>query len=307
MADYRLPAELWAIIFEYACTDTGATGRALSLTCVHFRELARRVRLQCVAVVGAHQIVTFEAYLRTLPPDERQVRHIFISSCPQTLSPDAPTAHTHVCRMPNSSGYYAVIEAYRSLLELVAPTLLTCYFSHSIARLSHLLPVSMPHLKSLVLHGPKPTWFVRSTQRFPELQRLIFAGFCDYAPESIDDLWAAAPAVECLYLALKYPTRHLVTDLRASLRRRPRDTHSLRWRVRAGVSGEESLSPMPGNVQLITIQVGERPPHGDLAICHMNVLRALQQLADEDPRLVIEEPKACIHHTDTELDWLANY
>ncbi|KAL1738470.1 hypothetical protein HDZ31DRAFT_78338, partial [Schizophyllum fasciatum] len=105
MSDYRLPPELWTIIFEYACTDTGAAGRAISQTCTRFHELVRRIRLQCVSIAGAAQILAFAAHLRALPPDERAVKHLFLSSCPQARSRAASIAHTHICRMPGSAGY----------------------------------------------------------------------------------------------------------------------------------------------------------------------------------------------------------
>ncbi|KAI4519226.1 hypothetical protein K525DRAFT_258719 [Schizophyllum commune Loenen D] len=305
MSAYRLPPELWTIIFEYACNDTGATGRSISQTCVHFHDIARRVRLRCVSVTGAYQIRAFEAHLQSLPPDERQVRHIFVSSCPQAKSRDAPIAHAHVCRMPGSEGYAATLAAYRRIFALVAPTLRTCYVSHCISRYSYMLPCSMPHLTSLVMNGPQPTWYAPTAERFPALRYLGFAGFSDYRPESIDDLWNIAPNLEHIDLEIKYPSRHLVTDLRAIVRRRSCDVKSSRRR-RLRLE-DDTLRAMGSSVRVVSIQVGDRPPQADLALCHMHVLQAVQQLSKEDPRLVVKEPKACIHHTDTELDWLENY
>ncbi len=78
---YSLPVELLEIIFCYACIDGGYTGRSLSLVSAHFREVARPVRFQCIALSSLRQIKSFLACLtRERAYTKVRVRHLLLST-----------------------------------------------------------------------------------------------------------------------------------------------------------------------------------------------------------------------------------
>ncbi|KAI1796044.1 hypothetical protein LXA43DRAFT_988087 [Ganoderma leucocontextum] len=80
-ATRRLPVELLDSIFSYACTDGGYTGRSLSLVSAHFREVARHIRFQSIALASLRHIKSFLACLtRERVYTKVRVRHLFLST-----------------------------------------------------------------------------------------------------------------------------------------------------------------------------------------------------------------------------------
>ncbi|EIN04219.1 hypothetical protein PUNSTDRAFT_123008 [Punctularia strigosozonata HHB-11173 SS5] len=65
----RCPDEVLYIIFTLACSDDGATGRALSLLSHRIRNVSFPVRYRSVAVFGVAQIKAFTAILSNRPVD----------------------------------------------------------------------------------------------------------------------------------------------------------------------------------------------------------------------------------------------
>ncbi|KAF8075015.1 hypothetical protein FPV67DRAFT_610758 [Lyophyllum atratum] len=74
-----LPPKIYLEIIKAACSDDGATGRALSLVSRCFWDLSRKYKLRSVAPVGARQLQDFANHLVNLPPDARHVRYLFVS------------------------------------------------------------------------------------------------------------------------------------------------------------------------------------------------------------------------------------
>src|SRR6266446_2818496 len=72
------PPEIWRDILWLACTDTGFTGRSISLTSRFFHELSKHVKFRSVALRGVVQIIDFLNVIERTPYP--QVENLFIST-----------------------------------------------------------------------------------------------------------------------------------------------------------------------------------------------------------------------------------
>ncbi|KAJ7251414.1 hypothetical protein C8J57DRAFT_1078181 [Mycena rebaudengoi] len=75
----QAPPEIYAHIFSYACTDSGYTGRSLSLVSKYFHEVSKPAILQSIALYGRAQILAFAALLDQTPPHLRTTRALLIN------------------------------------------------------------------------------------------------------------------------------------------------------------------------------------------------------------------------------------
>jgi len=76
----QTPPEVWEKIFSFACTDTGFTGRSLSLVSKNIRETSKSVKFQSIALRGCDQMLAFADLLEKTPFHHRRVRYLFILS-----------------------------------------------------------------------------------------------------------------------------------------------------------------------------------------------------------------------------------
>jgi hypothetical protein len=76
----RTPPELCEKIYSFACTDTGYTGRSLSLVSKYIHDTSKPVKLQSIAIHGYDQMLAFAALLDKTPPHLRRVRNLLIAS-----------------------------------------------------------------------------------------------------------------------------------------------------------------------------------------------------------------------------------
>ena len=76
----QTPSEVWKNIFSFACTDTGFTGRSLSLVSKYIHETSKSVKLQSIALRGYGQMLAFADLLEKYPPTHRRVRYLLIMS-----------------------------------------------------------------------------------------------------------------------------------------------------------------------------------------------------------------------------------
>jgi hypothetical protein len=82
-----IPPEILSLIFSYACTDDGYTGRSLSLVSRYISDVSKPYKLQSVAVRGMWQVLEFACSLKegSGVGDEKGewkgsgVRHLFLS------------------------------------------------------------------------------------------------------------------------------------------------------------------------------------------------------------------------------------
>nr|GAT60114.1 predicted protein [Mycena chlorophos] len=75
---HDLPPELLEHIFSFACTDTGTTGRALSLVSRYVRDTSATNKLQSIALFGRVQILKFSNFLRSRDAEPARTRFLYI-------------------------------------------------------------------------------------------------------------------------------------------------------------------------------------------------------------------------------------
>lgn len=78
----HVPSDVWANIFAHACTDSGTTGRSLSLVSKFIREASAPVKLQSLSFHNLRQITSFYQLLLQTPPHLRRVRYLYITTVP---------------------------------------------------------------------------------------------------------------------------------------------------------------------------------------------------------------------------------
>ncbi|TFK69285.1 hypothetical protein BDN72DRAFT_768109, partial [Pluteus cervinus] len=79
MPEPFLPAEIWSRIFEFSCRDNGYTGQSLSLTSRAFNALSARYKFQSISLQNMKYTLRFFDVLRSIPPNLRRVRYLFIA------------------------------------------------------------------------------------------------------------------------------------------------------------------------------------------------------------------------------------
>ncbi|KAI0333693.1 hypothetical protein GY45DRAFT_1244036 [Cubamyces sp. BRFM 1775] len=161
------PIELQLLIFSFACTDDGSTGRSLSLVSRAFYELSYPYQWNSLAIRGYPQAVAFAKLLYSLQPTAfspprvpRAIHNLFVSTRTEHA------AHDNIIGEPPD----AWVGVLCSILRYAAPTLQTlsivCFEStrDCAAILSHALRVRYPALTELTIRGrcmvrrfPRPT------------------------------------------------------------------------------------------------------------------------------------------------------
>ncbi|KAJ6502321.1 hypothetical protein C8R45DRAFT_976259 [Mycena sanguinolenta] len=75
----RLPPEICAHIFDFACTDSGCTGRFLSLVSRYIRETSELARYTSIVLLGRAQILSFAEFVGHTDI-QLKTRHLFIDA-----------------------------------------------------------------------------------------------------------------------------------------------------------------------------------------------------------------------------------
>ncbi|KIK59301.1 hypothetical protein GYMLUDRAFT_44667 [Collybiopsis luxurians FD-317 M1] len=157
----RCPPEICHLIFCFACTDGGYTGRSLSAVSKSIRSISRPTMLQSMSIIGYNQLVAFlnileqeQAQTQQQHSDEpdrpslRHVKYLFISAHARNTAVD-PKALT-----PEFSRKARAYEAFERILRIIAPTIRVLHVFFIFYRTFLLLPLSLPVLQELSLHGP---------------------------------------------------------------------------------------------------------------------------------------------------------
>ncbi|KIK01367.1 hypothetical protein K443DRAFT_573251 [Laccaria amethystina LaAM-08-1] len=144
----RCPAEICSEIYAYACVDNGRTGRSLSLVSTYIRDTSRPFKLQSVSVVGFQQLMSFAALLEDTPLHLRQVRCIFISAHAQSTATEPKALTPEYARRERAYG------AVEKILHAISHCVIIVHALFLFHRPFPLLPVSLPFLQELSLHGP---------------------------------------------------------------------------------------------------------------------------------------------------------
>ncbi len=172
-----LPFELHTQIFEFACTDDGATARALALVSRYVRDAGSPFLFQSLSVSGLSQMDALLARLHALPPHARRIRHLFLSDWTRK-------------GMLKGGEPFAEMERYdrervlaARILEYASPTLETlalvaaCPYTAA-PLVGHLFALSLPRLEELAIHGfyPFPQSHDTANGGLPRLTRLHLSG-----------------------------------------------------------------------------------------------------------------------------------
>ncbi|TFK39980.1 hypothetical protein BDQ12DRAFT_520170 [Crucibulum laeve] len=306
------PPEICLQIFSEACMrDDGQTGRSLSLVSRSVNELSREFKLQSVAVEGLLQILTFSKLLENTPERFRRVRHLFISSMPQMEQPEASSKATPMPinqQVGEERHYDGVCEAFHQILSLTAPTLKTFYLVSSIPRTTSLLPVSLPQLVELTIHGPFPafTYGESKVARFHALKRIRFIGFTDYPVDLFQDIAEQAPSTTHLSFFVAQPSRHLHHDLASALSI-PRQRTLLT---------QDFVSPgiLPATIQHVYVQPGSKPSslltpsQGKwFGTIQSMAMKGISTLAKRDSRLACIPPGDEFLYSEAKSRWLSGH
>ncbi|KAJ7251406.1 hypothetical protein C8J57DRAFT_674383 [Mycena rebaudengoi] len=95
----QAPPEICAHIFSFACTDSGYTGRSLSLVSKYFHEVSKPAKLQSIALYGRAQILAFAALLDQTPPHLRTTRALLINESKEEMHAVMTVAYAGVQRI----------------------------------------------------------------------------------------------------------------------------------------------------------------------------------------------------------------
>jgi hypothetical protein len=72
------PPEIWHEIFALACTDTGSTGRSLSLVSKQFHDISGPFKYQSLAITQCRQLIAFAPTFSQLPDFQKKIKYLFI-------------------------------------------------------------------------------------------------------------------------------------------------------------------------------------------------------------------------------------
>nr|GAT54979.1 predicted protein [Mycena chlorophos] len=158
-----LPAELLTEVYRDACTDTGSTGRSLSLVSRYIRATSAPLKYQSLALFGRKQILEFASSLDNLklPP---KTRWLYINGQESQAELDKlkedweKREGVHVARARAQQRMVAMADAVVAILRRVAPTLEHLHIAlneHTGAQIGQagLIDVDLPKLVDLTTCG----------------------------------------------------------------------------------------------------------------------------------------------------------
>ncbi|KAJ7252505.1 hypothetical protein C8J57DRAFT_1519837 [Mycena rebaudengoi] len=127
----QAPPEICAHIFSFACTDSGYTGRSLSLVSKYFHEVSKPAKLQSIALHGRGQILAFAALLDQTPPHLRTTRALLINGRQSEKEKQALIMVAYAPVQPERANGTAYLEefgavgarAVECILQHLSPTL----------------------------------------------------------------------------------------------------------------------------------------------------------------------------------------
>ncbi|KAF8874776.1 hypothetical protein CPB84DRAFT_560788 [Gymnopilus junonius] len=262
----RCPSEICGEIYSFACRDDGTTGRSLSLVSRYISETSRPYKFQSVTIVGHQQLVAFANLIEDTPQELRRVQCIFISahsrhttSNPRALSPEYTQRRES----------YAAVER---LLRAIAEWVKIIHVFFVFYRPFVLLPVELPVLEELTLHGPLETSAEHDLEiQFKSLKHLHLTSSC--APSYlIHKILKLAPSLIHLCISASDRSGAVANEWMSLLT-------------------DKDLA-LPSHLESIYIHAPNRP--GDefvqLVALYEGIMNALKELQKADNRVVLHEP-----------------
>ncbi|KAJ7581487.1 hypothetical protein C8J56DRAFT_960157 [Mycena floridula] len=264
----QFPVEIWNAIFSLACMDDGTTGRSLSLVSKFVRESSKLVKLQSLAVVGYKQLLDLASLLEATEPSLRHVKYIFIS--PQSSRTTASDPKALNIQYASREAAY---NAFERILCAISSTVEVIHAFFIFYREFPLLPVSLPHLEELSLHGPlEGAPSIDTTVQFPALQHLHLASFC--SPAYLQQMITLTPALMHLRISAPDHSQTFVTELKAAL---------------------ESDNPLPETIEKLFVHQPIEPNGKDwtnplIESNYADTMVTLNQLEKEHARMILLPP-----------------
>ena len=208
----RCPTEICLQIYAFACVDDGKTGRALSLVSKYTRETSKPYKLQSVSVIGYNQLLAFADLVEHTPLHLRQVKYIFLSAHPRSTASDPKALTPEYAR--RQQAYAAVARILNAISSFV--TVVHAFFIFY--RPFPLLPVGLPALVELTVHGPTETSIdlIDQSIQYKSLKHLHLSSFCSpfYILQSVSKL---TPSLAHLRLSAPEHSINFVLELKALL------------------------------------------------------------------------------------------
>ncbi|KAK7438452.1 hypothetical protein VKT23_018065 [Stygiomarasmius scandens] len=207
----ELPIEIVTLIFSYACLDNGYTGRSLSLVSKSIRDLSQHFKLQSISIIGYNQLQSFASLLAETPPSFRRVRFLFIAAHARNTAEDPRVLDSEYQRKEDA------YKAYERVLWSVRDTVEMLHVFFIFYRSFLLVPVDLPVLTELALHGRMdmdgPTGIkIHNGLRLPALKHLYITS--PFPPRHITSgLTVLTPALEHLRLSVPDHVESFLSEL----------------------------------------------------------------------------------------------
>ncbi|KAF8162711.1 hypothetical protein B0H34DRAFT_291543 [Crassisporium funariophilum] len=263
----RCPAEICSEIYAFACIDDGRTGRALSLVSRYTRQTSKPFKLQSVSVIGYNQLFAFADLVENTPLPLRQVRCIFISAHPRQTASD-PKALT-----PEYARRQQAYAAVGRILQAISSCVKVVHAFFIFYRPFPLLPVSLPALEELTVHGPTETSMIGMDEsiQFTKLRHLHLTSFCSpsYILGSVSKL---TPSLAHLRLSAPEHSINFVVELQSIL--------------------ENSTSVLPIDLQRIYIHLPTEPKDNLMGMLdtYRTTVSALNSIANSHDWIILLPP-----------------
>lgn len=157
----KVPLEIWTCIFNLACTDTGITGRSLSLVSHFFHEASKPFKLQSIAVYGEEQAMDFCDLLNHTPIQFRNIRNLLIYSWwkPERLLGNQDRVAEGGADDPDVGALKSILQNVAHSLEILELDCIACFYCGVIKRGSYIATrnhneayaPALPHLTDLTI------------------------------------------------------------------------------------------------------------------------------------------------------------
>jgi hypothetical protein len=261
------PAEICSEIYAFACVDDGRTGRALSLVSKYTRETSKPYKLQSISVIGYNQLLAFADLVEQTPLHLRQVRCIFLSAHPRSTASNPKGLTPEYAR--RQQAYAAVGRILKAISSFV--TIVHAFFIFY--RPFPLLPVSLPALVELTVHGPTETSsdLIDESIQFKALKHLHLSSFCSpfYILKNVSKL---TPSLAHLRLSAPEHSINFALELKAIL--------------------DNTQSVLPPDLERIYIHLPTKPKDNLMGMLdkYRNTVSALSSIADVHDWIILLPP-----------------
>jgi hypothetical protein len=313
----RCPIDIWSIIFTFACTDGGVTGRSLSLTSRHVHELSKVVKLQSLAVTEAQQILGLARLLADTQPRYRRVRYLFIGDAGNKwCDEEAGILHDQWQELTFEGirrSEEPILDAYLYIIKATAPTLLTLVVHCLAYWTSTSFPddVSFPFLIELSLYGlcihdgkassaspgREDTSSSGHPPSFPSLRRLYLAHSWYNPATYIRRITRVAPLLTHLYLPYQDQMHYYIRQLLGIRPPQSRDDNSS--------SSSDVVRPLALKVLLID-RFYNRDRSAPLQFRMLQKIdeEEVEAIAEKDERVYLIKHQRSDGFKDAEMYWL---